>query len=201
MAEDGPQAVRAPYVYVCLAAGSWPDPNYVVRTHDAAAFTTNLAATVRGIDPSRAVFGVRPLGDVLHDAAESPRLNAGMVGAFAGGALILAAVGLYGLFTLLVSESRREIGVRLALGAAPRQVVRLILADAGRLLAVGVAIGLALAVVVNRALGGLLFEIGPLDPMTLATATLTLASVALCAIAIPAIRASHVPPTEALRAD
>jgi len=201
LAEDGPQAARAPYAYTCLAAGSWPDPNYVVRTNDLAAFTANLAATVRAIDPGRAVFGVRPLGDVLHDAVDAPRLNAGMVGTFAGGALLLAAVGLYGLFTLLVSESRREIGVRLALGAAPRQVVQLILADAGRLLAVGVALGLALAVMVNRALGGLLFEIGPLDPMTLATATLTLALVAVCAIAIPALRASHVPPTEALRGE
>jgi ABC-type antimicrobial peptide transport system permease subunit len=138
---------------------------------------------------------------VLHDAVEAPRLNAGMVGAFAGGALLLATVGLYGLFTLLVSESRREIGVRLALGAAPRQVVGLVLADAGRLLGLGIAIGLGLSVLANRALGGLLFEIGPLDPMTFVTATLTLAAVAAGAIAIPAIRASRVPPTEALRAD
>jgi putative ABC transport system permease protein len=201
MTEDGPQATRAPYVYVCLAAGSWPDPNYVVRTTDLAAFTANLAATVRAIDPGRAVFGIRPLGDVLHDAVESPRLNAGMVGTFAGGALLLAAVGLYGLFTLLVSESRREIGVRLALGAAPRQVVQLVFADAGRLLAIGIAVGLALAVAGNRLLGSLLFEVGPLDVVTFVIATATLGLVAVGAIAIPAIRASHVAPTEALRAD
>ena len=201
MAEDGTQAARAPYVYSCLPAGTWPDPNYVVRTTDVAGFTAGLAAAVRQVDPSRAVFGVRPLGDVVHDSVEAPRLNAGMVGSFAAGAMLLAAVGLYGLFMLLVSESRREIGVRLALGAAPRQVVRLVFADAGRLLAVGIVAGLALAVLVSRALGALLFEIGPLDLVAFVAATVILASVAACAIAIPALRASHVPPTEALRAD
>ncbi|HKW01535.1 MAG TPA: ADOP family duplicated permease [Vicinamibacterales bacterium] len=201
MAEDGPQAARAPYVYTCLAAGSWPDPNYVVRTNDVAGFIANLAPAVHQLDPSRAIFGVRPLGDVLHDAVEAPRLNAGMIGVFAGGALLLAAVGLYGLFTLLVSESRREIGVRLALGAAPRQVVQLVFADAGRLLGIGIVAGLALAILGNRTLGSMLFDVGPLDPMTLVTATLTLAAVAACAIAIPAIRAAHVPPTEALRTE
>jgi ABC-type antimicrobial peptide transport system permease subunit len=201
VAEDGLQAARAPYAYSCLPGGAWPDPNYVVRTTDPAAFTANLSAAVRRVDPTRAVFGVRPLGDVLHDAVEAPRLNAGMVGAFAGGALLLAAVGLYGLFTLLVSESRREIGVRLALGAAPRQVVRLVFADAGRLLGIGIVLGLALAVLVSRTLGALLFEIGPLDLVAFVVATTVLASVAACAIAIPALRAAHVPPTEALRAD
>jgi ABC-type antimicrobial peptide transport system permease subunit len=137
----------------------------------------------------------------LHNAVEAPRLNAGMVGTFAGGALLLAAVGLYGLFTLLVSESRREFGVRLALGAAPRQVVQLVFADAGRLLAIGIAVGLALAVAGNRLLGSLLFEVGPLDVVTFVIATATLGLVAVGAIAIPAIRASHVAPTEALRAD
>ena len=201
VAEDGLQAARAPYVYSCEPAGTWPDPSYVVRTTDLAGFTANLTASVHQVDPTRAVFGVRPLGDVLHDASEAPRLNAGMVGTFAGGALLMAAVGLYGLFTLLVSESRREIGVRLALGAAPRQVVQLVFADAGRLLAIGIAIGLALAVMGNRLLGSLLFEVGPLDLLTFVIATATLGSVAVGAIAIPAVRASHVAPTEALRAD
>lgn len=201
LAEDGPQAARGPYIYACESAGTWPDPNYVVRTADPAAFIANLSSLVRQIDSTRAVFGVRPLGSILLDATEAPRLNAGMVGVFAGGAMLLAAIGLYGLFTLLVAESRREIGVRLALGARPRQVVRLVFADAGRLLMGGLVIGLVLAVLGNRALGSLLFGVGRFDLATILAAVVTLVVVASAAIALPAVRASRVAPTEALRTD
>lgn len=201
IAEDGPQAPRVPYAYNCGSGGTWPDPNYVVRTSDPATFAANLTALIRQVDPSRAVFAMRPLDDTLGDAVEAPRLNASLVGAFAGGAMLLAAVGLYGLFTLIVSESRREIGVRLALGARPMAVVRLVFADAGRLLIVGLTVGLVLSVAANRAIRGLLFEIGPLDPGTFLAATVTLMAVASAAIAIPALRASRVAPTEALHSD
>jgi predicted permease len=201
LAEDGPDAARTPFVYACEPGGTWPDPNYVVRTSDPGSFVANLTPVIRQIDPSRAVFAVRPLDDVIHDTVEAPRVNAAMVGAFAGGALLLAAVGLYGLFTLIVSESRREIGVRLALGARPGQVVRLILTDAGRLLIIGVAIGLALAVASRGVLARVLFRVAPLDPITFVAAIVVLAAVAVTAVALPAIRASRVAPTEALVAD
>jgi predicted permease len=199
--EDGPQSPAVPYVYNCASGGTWPDPNYVVRTADPAVFAANLNALIRRVDPTRAVFAVRPLEDTLGDAVEAPRLNASLVGAFASGAMLLAAVGLYGLFTLIVSESRREIGVRLALGARPVQVVRLVFADAGRLMVMGLAAGLVLSVAANRAIRGLLFEVGPLDPGTFVTAVVILVVVASAAIAIPALRASRVAPTEALVAD
>jgi predicted permease len=201
LAEDGPDAARTPYIYACEPGGTWPDPNYVVRTSDPGSFVANLAAVIRQIDPTRAVFAVRPLDDLLHDAVEAPRINASMVGAFAGGALLLAAVGLYGLFTLVVSESRREIGVRLALGARPGQVVRLILTDAGRLLVIGVVVGLALAFAARGVLARVLFHVAPLDPITFIATIGVLAAVAVTAVALPAIRASRVEPTEALVAD
>jgi predicted permease len=201
IAEDGPQAPRVPYVYNCALGGAWPDPNYVVRTSDPAAFTTNLHAMIRRVDSSRAIFAVARLDDILGEAVEAPRLNASLVGAFASGAMMLAAVGLYGLFTLVVSESRREIGVRLALGAQPVQVVRLVFADAGRVMVVGLAVGLALSIAANRAIRGLLFDVGPLDPGAFAAAVVTLVAVASAAIAIPALRASRVAPTEAMHAD
>jgi putative ABC transport system permease protein len=201
LAEDGANAARTPYVYACEPGGTWPDPNYVIRTADPGTFIANLAPVIRQIDPTRAVFAVRPLEAIEHDAVESPRLNAAMVGAFATGALLLAAVGLYGLFTLIVSESRREIGVRLALGARPGQVVRMILLDASRLLAIGVTVGLVLAVAAHGVLAGVLFQVAPLDPATFALAIVTLAAVAVAAVSLPALRASRVAPTEALAAD
>ncbi len=201
LAEDGVQAARAPYLYSCESAGYWPDPNYVVRTTDAATLVANLPALLHRIDPTRAIFGVRALDDVLRDAVEAPRVNATMLGAFALGALLLAAVGLYGLFTRLVAESRREIGVRLALGARPGQVVGRVFGAAIRLLGVGLVLGLALVVLLNRSLAVLLFDVGPLDPATILTATAALVAVAAAAVAIPAMRASRVAPTDALRAD
>ena len=112
VAEDGPQVDRMPFVYTCDSAGSWPDPNYVVRTNDAAALIARLRDVVRQIDSTRAVFSVRLLDDVVDAAIAEPRRNATLVAGFASSALLLCAVGLYALFARLVAESRREIGVR-----------------------------------------------------------------------------------------
>ncbi|MEO6223857.1 MAG: ADOP family duplicated permease, partial [Vicinamibacterales bacterium] len=201
MAEDGPQIDRMPFVYTCDSAGSWPDPNYVVRTDDAAAMMGRVRNLVGGIDPSRAVFGLRALDDVVDGAIAEPRRNATLVAGFASAALLLCALGLYALFARLVAESRREIGVRLALGARPAQIVRLVLTDASRLLLAGVAAGVVLSVATYQMLKSVLFGVGPFDAVALAGAAAVLSVVSFVAILVPACRASRLMPTEALRAD
>jgi putative ABC transport system permease protein len=201
VAEDGPAADPVPFVYACARPGDWPDPEYVVRVADPGRFAAALRPLVRQIDSSRAVFGYRSVSDVLDAAIGEPRVTAGLTTLFAVMALTLAAIGLYGLFMLVVSESRREIGVRLALGAAPTPMVGLVCASAGRLLVVGVILGLGLTFGAGRVLKTLLFGVSTYDAGTLAVATLTLVVVSCTAIAIPAVRASRVAPTEALRTD
>jgi putative ABC transport system permease protein len=199
VSEDGPAADAVPYTYTCANPGNWPDPEYVVRVADPDRFAASLRPLVRQVDAGRAVFGLRRLADALDAAVDAPRMTAGLTSLFAATALTLAAIGLYGLFMLVVSESRREIGVRLALGAAPAQMIGLVCASAGRLLVFGVGLGLVLTVGAGRILGGLLYGVTTHDTSTLVGSSLMLALVSAAAITIPAIRAARVPPTEALR--
>jgi hypothetical protein len=201
LAEDGHATSPVPYVYTCDAAGSWPDPEYVVRTSDPRAFATDLRRIVRELDGSRAVFGLRPLQDVLDAALDQPRLDATMLGLFAAAAVLLAAIGLYSLFMLVVSDRAREMAVRLAIGAEPRQVIRLVMAGAGRLLAGGVLLGMVLTAAADRVLRGLLFGVSPLDAPALAAAALTLAIVSAIAVAGPALKAARIAPIDALRGE
>lgn len=201
LAEDGPSATAFPYVYTCDAPGAWPDPEYVARTRDAAAFSADLRRIVRELDASRAVFGLKPLQTVLDAALDQPRLDAAMLGLFAGAAVVLAAMGLYTLFMLVVSERGREIAVRLAIGARPFEMMRLVMTDAGRLLASGLVSGIVLIVIADRLLRRLLFGAGGLDLPALAAAVVVLVLVALVAVAIPAIKAARVAPVDALRAE
>jgi putative ABC transport system permease protein len=201
MAEDGPQVDRMPFVYTCDSAGSWPDPNYVVRTAEPGALIGRLREIVRRIDPGRAVFGVRLLDDVVDSTISEPRRNATLVAGFATAALLLCALGLYALFARLVAESRREIGVRLALGATPIQIVGLVLTDASRLLLAGAVAGIALSAGAYQLLKSVLFGVGPFDAVALAAAAFVLCAVSFVAILVPAARASRLMPTEALRSD
>lgn len=201
VAEDGPQVDRMPFVYSCDSAGSWPDPNYVVRTNNPAALMGRLREVVGQIDSSRAVFSVRRLDDVMDAAISEPRRNATLVAGFAAAALVLCAVGLYALFARLVADSRREIGVRLALGAKPGQIVSMVLGDASRLLGIGVATGVALSTAAYQLLQSVLFGVRSFDAIALASAALLLCAVSAVAILVPAWRASRLMPTEALRSD
>ena len=201
LAEDGPGTSPVPYVYSCLAAGWWPDPEYVVRTADPRAFAADLRRIVRELDATRAIFGLRPLQEVLDAALDQPRLDAGMLGTFAAAAVTLAAIGLYSLFMLMVSDRTRELAVRLAVGASPQQLVALVFSGAGRLLAAGIVLGVLMTIAADRFLRGLLFGVSPLDARALATAALTLAIVSAIAVAGPAFRAARISPTEALRGE
>jgi putative ABC transport system permease protein len=201
LAEDGQAATAAPYVYGCVSAGSWPDPEYVARTADPRAFAADLRRIVGELDSTRAIFGLRPLQTVLDAALDQPRLNAGMLGVFAGGALTLAAIGLYSLFMLVVSERSREMAVRLAIGAEPRQLIGLVMSGAGRLLGIGLVAGTALTAAADRVLRGVLFGVSPLDASALGAAAVTLALVSIAAVAAPALKAARIEPIAALRGD
>ena len=159
VAEDTHKASPVPYVYTCNAPGSWPDPEYVVRTRDASALQSDLRNIVRELAPTRAIFGFKPLRDVIDAGLDQPRLDVAMLATFASAALLLAAIGLYSLFMLVVAERAREMAVRLAIGAAPREMIRLVMAGAGRLLAVGSRSGSVLTAAADRLLRGLLFGV------------------------------------------
>lgn len=200
--EDGLAVAPAPYVYDCPTAGSWPDPEYVVRARsDAQALMAQVRQIIHGIDPHRAVFGMKLLDNVLDDTLERPRLNASLLGLFATTGMLLTSVGLYSLMMLVVTARRREIGVRMALGADGGRIMCLVLAGAARLLATGVGLGLGMTIVAERLLNTVLFGVSPLDPWALAGAVGLLTGVSLVAAALPARRAASIDPLDAIRSE
>jgi putative ABC transport system permease protein len=138
---------------------------------------------------------------LLAESVAQPRFYTVLLGIFAAVALLLAAVGIFGVMSFLVTQRTREIGVRLALGATPGGVLRQVVGGAMGMAAAGVALGLALALVGSRILSGLLYGVGALDPLTFAAAALVLLAVALLAALLPARAATRVDPNIALRFD
>ena len=156
---------------------------------------------VRAVDPDVQVGQVTPFRDLLHGPLARPRFNAFLIGAFGVAALLLAAIGLYAVIAASVRQRYTEIGVRIALGATASDVRRLVLGEGVRLAALGAGIGLATAVVANRLLRGLLFEVHPLDPASMLGAALLLVGVSALASYLPARRATRVNPVALLRTD
>jgi predicted permease len=200
--EDGPSAPSYPYVYACLAEGAWPDPEYVVRAEgDPRMLSAAVRRIVRSLDPSRPIFAVKPVQDVLDASLDQPRLNARAVTAFAAAALLLAGLGLYGVMTLVVGERRRDLGVRIALGASAAEVTRLVAAAAARLVAAGLAVGFVLTLAAGPLLRSLLFGVGAFDPWALAMAAASLTMAALAAVAAPVRHALSMSAIEAMRVE
>ena len=138
---------------------------------------------------------------VFAESIRRPRLLAQLLGAFAGLALLLAAIGTYGVLAYMVAERRREISIRMALGAARSGVVALVMTQGLHLTIIGLVVGLAGAVGANRLIAGLLFGVQPTDPATLGAVTVTIALVAAIACWLPAWRASQLDPNVVLRTD
>jgi putative ABC transport system permease protein len=154
---------------------------------------------IRQVDPRQPVTDVQPMAQYVSSALARPRLYAMLLGTFAALALLLAAIGLYGLMAYAVSQRRHEIGVRMALGAQPRNVLGSMLGEGARLAVLGLVVGVACAIALSHLVANLLYGVTTGDLVTYAGVVLVLGGVALIATYVPARRASRVDPTVALR--
>jgi ABC-type antimicrobial peptide transport system permease subunit len=160
-----------------------------------------LRAAIASIDPELPLTSVQEMEDVVSRSLGRPRLTLSLMSLFGGVALLLAAIGLYGVVAFSVSQRVREIGLRMALGASSSDVSRLVLREGLKLALAGVALGVAGALVTSRLLESLLFEVEPRDPVTLVLIAALLVAVALAASYLPARRASRIDPFLALRTE
>jgi putative ABC transport system permease protein len=172
-----------------------------VRADDPPKLRNALVAQVAALDRDLPVYDERMFDALLADAVAQPRVYAVLMGAFAACALLLAAVGVYGVVALAVGQRTREIGVRVALGARANDVLRLVLGRGMRPVLVGAALGLVAAWGASRVVAGLLYGVATTDLLTFAAVPLVLVVVALLAALAPARRALRIPPTTALRAE
>jgi putative ABC transport system permease protein len=188
-----------PTFYWC-GLPSTPFAAVLLRT---AADPLSLAEAVRRrmreIDPNRAVYDVQRLSDSVSSTLTERRFQIALLGSFAATALLLAAIGLYGVTSFLVSERTREIGLRAALGATPSRIFGQILREGAVMTAAGVAFGLAASVALTRYIGSFLFSVAPTDPITFLAVPMLLACVCAIALWLPAHRATNIDPMEALR--
>jgi putative ABC transport system permease protein len=171
-----------------------------VRTaSDSAAIVPALRQIIRSLDPEVPLFQVRSMREVLSESVAPRRFNMLLLAAFAGLALLLASIGIYGVMSYSVSQYTHEIGIRMALGASAANVLRLIVREGMTLVSIGLAVGAAGALALTRVMSSLLFDVKPADPATFASVSVLLAVVAFAASYIPARRATRVDPMIALR--
>jgi putative ABC transport system permease protein len=172
----------------------------VVRASgDPAALVAAVKEQIRAVDPEQGVSHVQSMEGVVADSIARPRLQTVLLGVFAGVALVLACVGIYGVISYSVAQRTREIGVRLALGAEPRSIVRLVFREGLGLTAAGAAFGLLGAIALTRTMTTLLYGVKPTDPAVFAAVVVLLAAVAAAACYFPARRATRVDPVVVLR--
>ncbi|MEP6689555.1 MAG: ABC transporter permease [Gemmatimonadaceae bacterium] len=189
-------------MFFAFAQRPLPFASVVVRTAgDPRAVTDMLRRELTQLHPATALSGVRTLDDIFAHSLAEQRFSMILLGGFAAAALALAVIGLYGVIAFGVAQRTREIGVRVALGARPRDVLALLMAQGARAAASGIVIGIGVALVASRALTRMLFGIGAADPLTYIGVSALLLAVAMLASYVPARRATRVEPVAALRQD
>jgi predicted permease len=192
----------APAVYVPEAQMTYPAMTLVLRTRgDPVLVLPSLRRELRALRSEVALDEVRTLSDIFASSLVRQRFNLVLLGAFAITALALAVVGLYGVIALSVGERRRELGVRLALGAHPSHVLALVLGEGARVAAAGVIAGLAAALLATRLLRGMLYDVGTNDVLVYAGAVLVVGIVAMVSTWIPGRAATRLDPVSSLRSD
>jgi predicted permease len=189
-----------PYIYQPLLQSYDPKMTLVVRTKgEPQSVATAVREQLRALDSNLPVADVKTLRDQLNLSLFPSRVAAWTLGGFGVLALLLAAIGIYGVVSYSVAQRAREIGVRMALGAKEKDVLRLVLGEGLFVIAVGLALGLLLAFAATRVIVGFLYGVGAADPLTFAGVPLLLGFIALVASYIPARRATKVDPLVALR--
>jgi putative ABC transport system permease protein len=185
-------------VYSCASAPN-PSPYFLVRTRgESAAMAQTVRMKIKELDPLRAVYDVAPLDDRIGETFRQNRVRTMLLVIFAATALLLACVGIYGTLSYTVSLRRREIGLRLALGAVRSDIIRHFLKQGLRVVVLATACGLALSMASARLLSGLLYGVSPSDPLTLSGVIGIVLAFSSLAALMPALRASLVEPRQVL---
>jgi putative ABC transport system permease protein len=195
------QAVR-PEVYVPVRQQTLWNQLFVLTRADATAAAGLLPAVraaVRGVDADQPIYAVQSLEQATADSSFQQRIAALLMGIFAAAALLLTAVGIFGVMSYSVTARTQEIGIRISVGASRSEILRLVFGQVARLAAAGLLIGVAILLAAARALRGMLFGVAPMDPLTIVAVAGTLAAVAVLAAWVPAARAIRIDPVEALR--
>ena len=191
-----------PTVYYIHSHLTYGEMVFVLRAeNDALALSEPARKIIQGMDPELPVSQVRTMETVVRQTFASQQFSAVLLGGFSLASLLLAAIGVYGVLAYSVSQRTREIGVRIALGAEPLTITRMVVASGARMVMIGAAAGLAAALALSGLMKSLLFGIGPRDPLTFVAAPVIFVVVALVAAYVPARRAARVSPMEALRAE
>lgn len=192
--------VPQPEVYLPLAQYYTPQATLQVRTaNDPRTVLASVREQVQNLDKSLAITGVFTIGELLSQGLWAPRMAAALLSVFGLVALVLAAIGIYGVMAYSIAQRTREVGIRMALGAQPGDVVRMVMGQGLRVIAAGVGVGIIGAVAAARLLSGLLFGISALNPATYLLAAVTMGLIGVVACYIPARRAVSVDPLRALR--
>lgn len=195
MHEEPPPTFYFPYSYIGMAGLV-----VVVRTDsEPGGLAATLRSQVREIDSEQPVYNVRTMKEVMSSATAQPRFQTVLLSLFSGAALLLAAVGIYSVTAYLVRQRRHELGIRMALGASPRHILRFVIGQGMRHVLVGVVLGLAASFALMRLIKSLFFDVSATDPLTFIMVTLLLVGVALVACYLPARHATRVNPAIALR--
>jgi putative ABC transport system permease protein len=196
----GPQGEGFPEIDVPFRQSPWPTASLAIRTKaDPDRLRTSVAAVVQSLDPDLPVTGVKTMDQVVDEGLAGNRFAAVLMGTFASMALLLAAVGIYGVMSFAVAQRTHEIGLRMALGAPRSHVLGLMLLMGGRLVLVGLGVGIAASLAATRLLRSQLFGVEATDPLAYAAVVVLLGAVTLLACYVPARRAAGVDPMVALR--